>query len=332
MVEEAKDGSQKKDHKDESIDFFESSIESLFGQHQAATGEAGQLCTLHLKGYGQDEEEVIQYRIPASKTNKLFAHYQWDAGLFLGHLIHRNSQSIDQEEGVFDIIDDQQHSRVSAIVRPEADVRQTTVLELGAGTGIPGLISAKYGASSVFITDYPDEGILAALQENVQFSSVQKNAKVAGLDWSDEEGKKMLMQQKPEGFERILCADVLWLSSSHLPLLNTIRSMLAKTSTSKCIIVSGFHTGRRAISSFFAMACARHDSQSMHLIPSKDVHGNPIVFEFNVVTNQARQWTGKRSFLSTEDQDFDMKEEQDNMDDFTERTKWLLYVCLEWDK
>ncbi|MCO5598801.1 hypothetical protein L7F22_052900 [Adiantum nelumboides] len=307
--------------KDDPIDFFESSIESLFGHHQAATGEPGQLCTLHLEGIDREDDEGIKYRIPQSDTNKLFAHYQWDSGLFLGRLIYKNSK------GTKDVEDDNAQSPcVSAIIRPEADVRQKTLLELGAGTGIPGLISAKYGASSVLITDYPDKGILAALNENIQFSSVQKNAKAIGLDWANDKTIKNILQQYPKRFERILCADVLWLSSSHQSLLNTILSMLAKTSTAKCIIVSGFHTGRRALSKFFAMTFAQN------LRPSKDINGKPIVFEFNVVTNQARQWSGKQSFISTQKQDdSDEEEQQDNMDDFTERTKWLLYVCLEWD-
>ncbi|PWN35912.1 uncharacterized protein FA14DRAFT_121019 [Meira miltonrushii] len=278
--------------RDDTINFFESSIESLFGHHQSATGEAGQLCTLQL------DDEAIKYRIPASNTNKLFAHYQWDAGLFLGRLIHKNT-----------------------------DIRQTTVLELGAGTGIPGLISAKHGASSVLITDYPDEGILTALNENIQFSSVQKNAKALGLDWADKVTTTKVLQEYPDKFERILCADVLWLSSSHQPLLNTILSMLARTSTAKCIVVSGFHTGRRALSKFFAMACSKSGLQSQYLRTSKDSHGRSIVFEFNVVTNKARPWSGRQPFA----QDDGDEEEQDNMDDFTERTKWLLYVCLEWN-
>lgn len=305
---------------DDTIDFFESSIESLFGHHQAATGEAGQLCTLHLEGINQDDE-VIKYRIPASNTNKLFAHYQWDSGLFLGRLIHKNSQGERETE------ENGGNSYVSATVRPEADVRQKTVLELGAGTGIPGLISAKHGASSVLITDYPDEGILAALNENIKFSSVETNAKAAGLDWADQLAITEVLQKHKDRFERVLCADVLWLSSSHQPLLNTIVSMLAKTSTAKCIVVSGFHTGRRALSKFFAMTCSKDGPQSQHLRTSKDANGIPIVFEFNVVTNQARPWSGKQPFAQIDTHE----EEQDNMDDFTERTKWLLYVCLEWD-
>lgn len=324
MKDADRDGDQQND---ETLNFFESSIESLFGHHQAATGEPGQLCTLQLEEIGQDDQ-VIKYRIPASNTNKLFAHYQWDAGLFLGRLIHKNSKEGNNADN-----DNQSDACVSSTFRPEADVRQKTVLELGAGTGIPGLISAKYEACSVLITDYPDKGILAALNENIDFSAVQNNAKAVGLDWADDDGINEIIQTYPNRFERVLCADVLWLSSSHQPLLKTIKSLLARTSTAKCIVVSGFHTGRRALSKFFAMACAKTGSQSQHLRTSKDINGKPIVFEFNVVTNQARQWTGEHPFLSIQTQDDadEEQEEQDNMDDFTERTKWLLYVCLEWD-
>ena len=49
-----------------------------------------------------------------------------------------------------------------------------TVLELGAGGGLPGLVAAKCGARKVVLTDYPDEALLDNLAYNVAQNVVQQ--------------------------------------------------------------------------------------------------------------------------------------------------------------
>jgi len=48
------------------------------------------------------------------------------------------------------------------------DVHSETVLELGAGSGLAGIVAVKAGAKEVVITDYPAEEVLANLRENVE--------------------------------------------------------------------------------------------------------------------------------------------------------------------
>lgn len=55
----------------------------------------------------------------------------------------------------------------------ESIVRHKNVLELGAGAGLPGLISAMLGAQNVVITDYPDADLIANLQHNIDSCNVQ---------------------------------------------------------------------------------------------------------------------------------------------------------------
>lgn len=47
------------------------------------------------------------------------------------------------------------------------DVRGKTVLELGAGLGVPSLVAYRNGARVVVVTDYPDEDLLDVIQINV---------------------------------------------------------------------------------------------------------------------------------------------------------------------
>lgn len=312
---------------DRAIDYFESSIESLFGQHQAASGEAGGLYTVHLPTTGATDDDndgvTLVYRIPASGTNKLFAHYQWDSGLVLCRFIHQHTG----------------HRRANPAPFLEADVRGVSVLELGAGTGLPGLMSAKRGASSVMITDYPDEGIMSALREGVSRAGMGDVASVVGLDWADKSSLERIHASHADGFERILGADLLWLSSSHAALLNAIHTLLSHSPSARCILLSGFHTGRRALSHFFRLATTTTitaNGRERKLVVSTDEHGSPRVAEYNVVTGCLRHWTGVSSFPlggetpSDNCAHEDEESAEDNMDDHSERTKWLLYVSLQW--
>ena len=74
-------------------------------------------------------------------NRKLFSHFLWNSGLQLAELI---------EEG------------------GEWDVKRKKVLELGAGTGLSGLVAAKSGAESVIITDYPAPEVIVNIKKNVE--------------------------------------------------------------------------------------------------------------------------------------------------------------------
>lgn len=42
------------------------------------------------------------------------------------------------------------------------------VLELGAGAGLPGIVSAINGASTVVVTDYPDPDLIENIAYNIE--------------------------------------------------------------------------------------------------------------------------------------------------------------------
>ncbi|UZJ55036.1 hypothetical protein CBS101457_004356 [Exobasidium rhododendri] len=295
---------------DDQYDFFESSLESLFGQHQPASGRPGQRCRLELDV--QDTTTTIEYRIPTnvdSGNTRLFAHYQWDAGAHLAKMLYNAEEN-------------------------EIIVRGKIVLELGAGSGLPSLVSALSGALRVVITDYPDEGIIATIVGNISLSKVDQVALARGLDWSDEKQVSYVLRDSPDssGYDLILCADVLWLSSSHAALLRTIRRLLKRSDKSRIVLLSGFHTGRRALLAFYRLAAGT----GLCCDWERKDEG---VFEYNVTTKLKRPWSGKCSFPCSQrksdeateiEREGDEDNDDDNMDDYTERTKWLLFVSLRW--
>jgi nicotinamide N-methyltransferase len=54
------------------------------------------------------------------------------------------------------------------LLRNPTIYRQKKVLELGAGAGLPSLVSAVSGAQTVVVTDYPDQQLVDNLRWNVE--------------------------------------------------------------------------------------------------------------------------------------------------------------------
>lgn len=289
------------DASDDSYDIFESALETLFDQHQPASGKPGSRRQLQLS-----ESVILKYRIPLiekASNNRLFAHYQWDAGQVLAAMLFESTQ--DKHDGSLSI-----------------PLIGRDVVELGAGTGLPALTCARLGAAKVCITDYPDEGILKAIKENIAMNEFNHIATVKGLDWGDTRQLEEVVACSFRTYDLILCADVLWLSTSHDDLLRTITTLLKRSISSRVLVISGFHTGRRALLSFFRKALL------LGLCPDKDFVYDGI-FEQHATSSIRRSWSGSFPFPHDQHSTGDLNL-QDNMDDYTERRKWLLCVSLRW--
>ncbi|KAI8906887.1 putative methyltransferase-domain-containing protein [Gorgonomyces haynaldii] len=64
----------------------------------------------------------------------------------------------------------------------ELDVKGKTVLELGSGTGLAGLVCALCGAKSTWMTDYHPT-VLDNLERNVKLNNLEDKIVVKKLDW-----------------------------------------------------------------------------------------------------------------------------------------------------
>lgn len=53
------------------------------------------------------------------------------------------------------------------LLRNDNLVRGKSILELGAGAGLPGIVAALDGAQRVVITDYPDQSLVDNITWNV---------------------------------------------------------------------------------------------------------------------------------------------------------------------
>ena len=122
------------------------------------------------------------------------------------------------------------------------DVKDKTVLELGAGVGLVGFAAAKLGAKEVVLSDF-EAPLLEALTESVEMNRSEKTTKVRWLDWradgasnteKTEPPDAFLALEKEDTYDIILGSDCLY-ESHHATLLpKVISKRLSSSPNSRC--------------------------------------------------------------------------------------------------
>ena len=122
------------------------------------------------------------------------------------------------------------------------DVKDKTVLELGAGVGLVGFAAAKLGAKEVVLSDF-EAPLLEALTESVEMNRSEKTTKVRWLDWradgasnteKTEPPDAFLALEKEDTYDIILGSDCLY-ESHHATLLpKVINKRLSSSPNARC--------------------------------------------------------------------------------------------------
>ncbi|KIX97297.1 uncharacterized protein Z520_06749 [Fonsecaea multimorphosa CBS 102226] len=154
------------------------------------------------------------YTLKTGQTLSLrLGHLLWNAGQVMSMYLEQNAKAL---------------------------VQNKTVLELGAGAGLPSLVAAILGARRVVVTDYPDQDLVANLQYNVEHCSAllnKSNIVTEGFVWGGRvEPLKLHILPDVDGFDLLILADILFNHSEHAKLLATVRDCLKKTSESAALV------------------------------------------------------------------------------------------------
>lgn len=216
---------------EEQEDILSSSLGVIFpdditNQH----GDAQNSVIYSSPSYG---EILLTLADPAAESRTLFSHFLWNAGVELGILMEEGAGG---GEGL-----------LGKTKEVDWSVKGERVLEVGAGTGLAGIIAAYAGAKEVVISDYPATEVLANIQNNVSnnIDSRRKGAikppktqlippqppleigpvSVEGHEWGVLDDSFSLSNTR--AFTRILVADCLWMPHQHHNLLLSISHFLS---------------------------------------------------------------------------------------------------------
>jgi predicted nicotinamide N-methyase len=119
--------------------------------------------------------------------------------------------------------------------------KEKSLIELGAGTGLPSLFASHYCGSPLFITDGNDE-VLDVLNQNVALNIPEKDRlQTMKLYWDNQtDMDAALKTTNNKGFDIILGADIIYTQEAVLPLLNTVDKMLAPNGIFVLVYISRF--------------------------------------------------------------------------------------------
>lgn len=120
-----------------------------------------------------------------------------------------------------------------------------SVLELGAGAGLPSLISALNSASTVVVTDYPDVDLIDNLKYNIQNSLSAASSRspifAEGYLWGADPSPLLSHlshspEGKKDGFDVLILADLLFNHSEHTKLVSTLQLTLSRAPSSRAYV------------------------------------------------------------------------------------------------
>jgi nicotinamide N-methyltransferase len=144
--------------------------------------------------------------------NPLWGHYLWNAGRLVSTYLEDHASLITGR----------------------------TVLELGAGAGLPSLVCGVLGARRVVVSDYPDPDLVSNLWHNIETGPGKIAGRVVaeGYRWGADVAPLLvhLDSSCKERFDVLILADLLFNHSEHAKLVATIRETLAKTRESVALV------------------------------------------------------------------------------------------------
>eukprot|EP00946_MAST-07B_sp_MAST-7B-sp1_P000761 g761.t1 len=210
----------------------------------------------------------IRLRLPAPEEWDLMAHFVWESSIKMADLI---------AEGVI-------------------DCRDKCVLEVGAGAGLPSIVSAYTGAKLVVATDYPEVTVIDALRDNVLGNTAGKvipcaadssgatklcDMRILGHGWGTDASELLSFlppitadgappevadagADRRPGFDVVLAADCLWLHDQHVNLLETLVRVLRPGAGDARAVFTYQHHNEHA-PAFFELAESKYGLKAEHI-------------------------------------------------------------------
>ncbi|WWC93638.1 hypothetical protein V866_000473 [Kwoniella sp. B9012] len=255
----SKAGRIEEEEEEDPTDIFDTSLSSLFSIPPIGFApDHNRYFTYNAPNSDDQNPQAIKLKIPSPPSSlytTLQAQLIWPSSIYLADLISLGT----------------------------IDVKDQNVVELGSAAGLPGVVASQRGVKKVVSTDYGVKEVLDVLEDNFKMNSTKDDEdrwEVKGHCWGDSVddlvecispeliksnglGSKAIDAQNEEDFHTsnqttrtkfdiILAADVLWTTSTHQILLDSIISLMTKDGITH--ITAGLHTGRGPLERFIHSA------------------------------------------------------------------------------
>lgn len=182
------------------------------------------------------------------------------------------------------------------------DVRDQTVVELGAGAGLPSLLMStlEQAPRLVVITDYPDAGILGNVEKNVDRNKEAFTCEVKcnGYEWGgNPDSLFQLLPSGSSGFDIMILSDLLHFETSHDDLVLSIKLLLARSSAARVHVGAGSYTKPHVCDGFLDKATSAGLSFQEHFNTTEKWEGQFHVSgldheDLAVRKSSCRYWIG----------------------------------------
>ncbi|KAI0888139.1 uncharacterized protein GGS22DRAFT_93614 [Annulohypoxylon maeteangense] len=128
-----------------------------------------------------------------------------------------------------------------------SEVKDRTVLELGAGAGLPSIVCAILGAEKVVVTDFPDPDLVANMKKNIlgcdlipAIDGDAENSPIVadGHVWGADPTHLLahLESTKSDKFDVLILADLLFRHSEHRNMISSIEATMSRKKTSTAFV------------------------------------------------------------------------------------------------
>ncbi|XP_028991675.1 protein N-lysine methyltransferase METTL21A [Betta splendens] len=145
----------------------------------------------------------------------------------------------------------------------QVDLKGKVAIELGAGTGLVGIVAALLG-STVTITDR--EPALDLLSANVRTNlppELHESVAVSELTWGEN-----LQRYPAGGFDLVLGADIVYLEDTFVPLLQTLEHVCSDLS----VVLLACKIRYERDTNFLAMLSQRFRTEEVYYEKQRDIH------------------------------------------------------------
>jgi len=154
-----------------------------------------------------------------------------------------------------------------------ADLKQKTILELGAGGGLVGLAVAKGCATDgpLFVTDQVP--MLSLMRQNIELNELSSQVEAMVLDWGEP-----IPAETPQPVQILLAADCVYFEPAFPRLLSTLQALIGP----ETVCYFSFKKRRRADMRFMKQARKFFDVREVDNDRDREVYSKEQIFLYTL--------------------------------------------------